>query len=165
MGTPSRISMGWLLPVNERIPLRVSLVSWNTPLLTDWIFRPETLPVKPFARFTDLAWVSSAALILEIEYPSSFGWRATPKAVITTSVPAITNLFTEIEMVLPVPTVVSVGSRPAPDTTSTSPVLARIRNWPLLSADTPVRVPLILTEAPGKASPFSSVTVPDIVRF
>jgi hypothetical protein len=40
-----------------------------------------------------------------------------------------------------------------------------MRKLPVLSAETPVRVPLMVTDAPGKASPFSSVTVPVIDRF
>ena len=67
--------------------------------------------------------------------------------------------------VLPAPTVASDVSIPELDATRISPVFAKMRNWPLLSAVTPVCVPLILTETPGKASPFSSVTVPVIVRF
>ncbi len=62
------------------------------------------------------------------------------------------------------PTVNSVGSKPAPDTNNTSPALAWIRNVPVLSAATPVRAPFNWTEAPGMATPFSSTTVPVIVR-
>ena len=51
-GTPSSTNKGLLLPVKERIPLKLIFTSSNTPLFTEVIFKPETLPCKPLATFT-----------------------------------------------------------------------------------------------------------------
>ena len=67
-------------------------------------------------------------------------------------------------MVLDEPTTDSVGSIPVAVTSKTSPAFARIRNWPRLSAATPVFVPLILMEAPGTGAPDSSFTEPVTLR-
>ncbi len=78
--------------------------------------------------------------------------------------PVTIDVLTGIVIVLCAPIVISAISKFVPVTSNISPVFATMRNWPLMSAATPVRVPLILTDAPGTGSPFSSVTVPVIVR-
>ena len=129
------------------------------------VLTPATFPVKAEAKEVGGTALILSALILVTE-TVIFSREVAPATPVTITSPSVrTVLLVTIVTAFPEPTIVSVEAIPAPEIINTSPDFAWMLKRPLLSAATPVLVPLTLTEAPGTASPFSSVTVPVIVRF
>jgi hypothetical protein len=59
VGAPSTTNIGWLLPVNERMPRIFIFAFSKTPLFVVVMDRPETFPFNACCTFTDLPWVST----------------------------------------------------------------------------------------------------------
>src|SRR4030088_2197344 len=88
-----------------------------------------------------------------------------PKAVLTTISFKVDSPPAEsvIDKSLLFPISNSLSFIPVADINNTAPGFTLMKNFPLTSAETPVFVPLILTEAKGTGFPSSSVTAPVIV--
>jgi len=70
MGTPSTTISGRLPPDKDATPRNTTLVDPSTPEGLFEICSPATLPAREFITLFSLAWETSEASTMEMEYPS-----------------------------------------------------------------------------------------------
>ena len=86
MGIPSITYKGWLLPLADRLPRRITFTEPPTPEALGEIVNPATLPFSEFIRLSVFTVVNCSPLTCCVAYVSDFSDLRIPNAVITTCV-------------------------------------------------------------------------------